>query len=235
MKSIYFYLIVSFIFLSSAFAQTKLWVYVHGGDVMFYNPQTMNWEPVINKQQIPEKTYVLTGPGAYFKAFKETETVEAPANAYFFLDDIFPRNKVQVVEELTLIESQQLRSTIKGDSTKQKNVLGLTYGNPLPSKTPDPGVAIPHFKERENAVNRFYEQKRYDAAILSLKRMILQFPSLYYNIKYTDLLLKLYEKLELFGFIYSETNWLMQIQKDNDFNSSMKQWNDLAKQKLTKR
>jgi hypothetical protein len=178
---------------------------------------------------------VLTANCDQFKAFKETDVATAPANGYFFLDDIFQRNKLQIVEELTIIESQQLRSTIKGDSSQQKNVFGLTYGMPTTARTTDPQKSIPYFKERENAIYRFFDQRRYDASVLSLKRLIVQYPSLYYNMKLTELLLKLYEKLELYGFIYSETNWLLLVQKDGDFGSSLKSWNDFAKQKLIKR
>jgi hypothetical protein len=216
-------------------AQLRVWVHVRGGNALFYNPETMNWEPIIEKQQIPAKTFVFTQDIVQFKAFKETNVVDAPSNGYFFLDDIFPRNKMQLVEELTLIEAQQLRSTIKGDSSQQKNVIGLTYGLPSNLKIPDPSQSIPNFKERENAIYWFYDQQRYDAAVLSLKRLIIQFPSLYYNLKFTELLLKLYDKLELYGFLYSETSWLMTIQKDGELGTSIKHWNDFAKQKLTNR
>jgi hypothetical protein len=229
-------LIIFFIgVISIASSQMKVWVYTHGGNTRFYNPQTMGWEPIIEKQQVPVKTYVLTSEGVQFKVFKGADVAEGPSNGYFFLDDVFPRKKIQIVEELTIIESQQLRSTSKGDSLNQKNIYGLTYGLPSTKKISDPSSTIPHFKEWENAVNWFYEQKRYDAAVLSLKRLVVQFPSLYYNIKFTDLLMKLYEKLELYGFIYSETNWLIAIQKEGDSGVTLKKWNELAKQKLTNR
>jgi hypothetical protein len=227
-------MIVQLIALTSfSFAQNDVWVNVEKGVALFLNPKSMEWEPIVGKQQLPMKTYVLTKDGTVFRIFKETEVLQAPASGYFFLTDIFLRDRMQVVEELTSIEAQQLPSSIKSDTTNEKRVVGLTYGIPANRTSSEP--PIPYFMERTNAIKWFYEQKRYDAALLSLKRTITQFPILCLNQQLTDLLCRLYDKMELYGFLYEETNRLMVVQKEGDFGPIIKQWNDLAKQKLTKR
>lgn len=219
--------------ISLAIAQNDVWVNVEKGVALFLNPKSMEWEPIVGKQQLPMKTYALTKDGTVLKIFKETEILQAPVYSYFYIADIFLRDKMQVVEELTSIEAQQLPPSIKSDTTDEKRVVGLTYG--IPTSHPSSESPVPYFKERTNAVKWFYEQQRYDAALLSLKRTMTQFPILCLNLQLTDLLCRLYDKMELYGFLYEETNRLMVMQKEGDFGSMIMQWNDLAKKKLTKR
>jgi len=217
----------------STYSQITVWVNLTKGDALFLNPQTMKWEPITGKQQLPAKTYVLTKGGAELKVFKETDVLIAPVQSHFFVSDVFPRDKMQIVEELTSIELQQLPSTIKSDSIEQKKVVGLTYGKPI-QQAPSEN-SIPYFNERMNAVEWFYNQQRYDAALLTLKRTMTLFPVLFLRPQMTDLLCSLYDKLELYGFLYEETNRLMVLQKEGGIGSTITLWNDIAKKKLTKR
>ncbi len=218
---------------SFAYAQTEVWVNLTKGDALFLNPKTMEWEPITGKQQLPAKTFVLTKGEAELKVFNETDVLATPDQSYFFVADIFPRDKMQIVEELTSIELQQLPSNNKTDSTEQKKVVGLTYGKPLGGAASE--NAIPYFEERLNAVEWFYNQQRFDAALLTLKRTMTLFPVLFLRPQITGLLCSLYDKLELYGFLYEETNRLMVVQKEGELGSMVTTWNDLAKKKLTKR
>jgi len=217
----------------SVAAQNVIWVHVEAGTALFLNPKTMDWEPIVGKQQVPIKTYVMTKDETVLNIFKETDVLPAPANGFFFLGDLFFRDRMKVVEELTSIETQQLPSSMKSDTTEHKKIVGLTYGV-LQSHTSNPS-SIPYLKERCNTIDWFYTHSRFDAALLSLKRMMIQFPVLYLDPNLTEILCKLYDKLELYGFLYEETNRLMIVQKDGEFGTMITRWNDIAKKKITRR
>ncbi len=213
--------------------QNDIWVNIEKGSALFLNPKTMAWEPIVGKQQLPGKTFVLTKEQAILKVFKETDVLSAPARGYFFLTDIFLRDRMQVVEELTAIEAQQLPRSSKPDTMDEKKTVGLTYGV-MPGRS-SAKPSIPYFQERINAVESFQAQKRYDAALLSLKRTMALFPALYLDSRLANVLCRLYDSLELYGFLYEETNRLMVVQKEGEFGTLIMQWNELAKKKLTKR
>jgi hypothetical protein len=233
MKFMILYIVLVMSTVSFAIAQNDVWVNVEKGIALYLNPKTMGWEPIVGKQQVPTKTYAITKEGSVLRVFRETDIFPVPAQGYFFIGDIFLRDKMQVVEELTSIEAQQLPPSVKSDTTGEKQIVGLTYGLPTNQTSFDP--PIPYFGERTNAIKWFYEQKRYDAALLSLKRSMTQFPKLYLNYQLADLLCKLYDKLELYGFLYEETNKLSVLRKEGDFGSMIVQWNEIAKKKLTQR
>ncbi len=213
--------------------QSDIWVNIEKGSALFLNPGTMAWEPIVGKQQLPAKTYVLTKDRAVLNVFKETDVLPAPARGYFFLADIFLRDRMQVVEELTAIEAQQLPPSSRPDTLDEKKVVGLTYGVMAARTSPKP--SIPYLEERMNAVESFHAKKRYDAALLSLKRTMAQFPAIYLDTRCANLLCRLYDDLELYGFLYEETNRLMVVQKEGEFGTMIVRWNELAKKKLTKR
>jgi hypothetical protein len=218
---------------SLSVGQSDIWVNNEKGSALFLNPKTMAWEPIVGKQQLPAKTYVLTKDQAVLKIFKETDVLSTPAGGYFFIADIFSRDRMQVVEELTAIEAQQLPPSSRPDTMDGKKVVGLTYGAMSTHASSRP--SIPYLEERINAVESFQAQKRYDAALLSLKRTMSLFPALYLESRYADLLCRLYDSLELYGFLYEETNRLMVVQRQGEFGTMIAQWNELAKKKLTKR
>jgi hypothetical protein len=218
---------------SLSLGQSDIWVNIEKGSALFLNPKTMMWEPIVGKQQLPAKTYVLTKDQAVLRVFKETDVLSAPAGGYFFLADIFLRDRMQVVEELTAIEAQQLPPSSRPDTADEKKVVGLTYGVMAGRASSRP--SIPYLEERIKAVESFQAQKRYDAALLSLKRTMALFPALYLHSRLASLLCRLYDSLELYGFLYEETNRLMVVQKEGDFGTMIIQWNELAKNKLTKR
>ncbi len=213
--------------------QSEIWVNIEKGSALFLNPETMAWEPIVGKQQLPAKTYVLTKDQTVLNVFKETDVLAAPARGYFFIADIFLRDRMQVVEELTAIEAQQLPPSSRPDTLDEKKVIGLTYGVMAVRTSSKP--SIPYLEERMNAVESFQAKKRYDAALLSLKRTMAQFPALYLDQRFANLLCRLYDDLELYGFLYEETNRLMVVQKEGEFGTMIVQWNELAKKKLTKR
>lgn len=233
MKRILWLLLHLLTAVSLSVAQSDIWVNIEKGSALFLNPKLMTWEPIIGKQQLPAKTYVLTKDQAVLKVFKETDVLSSPARGYFFLSDIFLRDKMQVVEELTSIEAQQLPPSSRPDTMDEKKVVGLTYG--MMAGRAASKFSIPYLEERINAVESFQSQKRYDAALLSLKRTMALFPVMYLDSRFANLLCRLYDSLELYGFLYEETNRLMVVQKEGEFGTMIVQWNELAKNKLTKR
>ncbi|NUM82406.1 hypothetical protein HUU42_16550 [bacterium] len=210
--------------------QQSLWVKLERGESLYLDPLAMQWVPISAKQTLPSKTFVLTKERTELKLYKETDVYNTPDHGYFFLEDVVLKSKNDLVGALTQIEGEQLPS-MKVDSGGKQSV-GLTYGFPGAEKT---SVNIPFFEERLNAIRWFYNQKRYDAALLSLKRLLTRFPNQYYSASRLEMLFDLYEKAELYGFIFDETNRLMALQKNDEFGPVIVRWNEVAKKYLLKR
>ena len=216
-----------------AAAQTTVWVNLEKGDALFLNPSTMGWEPLTGKQRIPAKTYAITKHRSRLKVFVRTEVIDAPPASYFFVTDLFPRDRNQLVEELTSIELQQLPSSGRSDTTKPGRTVGLTYGNPDTRGGPDENVAA--LDERLMAVGWLEDRASFGPALLCLKRTMTSFPVLYLQPALTERLCSLYDRLGLYGFLYEETRRLLETESEGKMVESLTDWNSLAKVKLTGR
>ena len=208
--------------------QDQIWVKVDAGQALILDGHHAEWVPLLDRQSVPVKAFLLTKPDTQVQLFKETEVINVPTDAYFYIQDALPKQQTAVVAALTRIQAEQLPASPQRRSPKR--VLGLTYGTP--ENHTDETAKVPYERERYGAVQWFYEQGRHDAALLSLKRMMTKFPSLYKHRPYVDQLLELYSQLELYGFLHDESRQLMQFNISDDFDQMVIEWNDLAKQKL---
>jgi hypothetical protein len=215
---------------ASAAAQTEVWIKVEEGSVLHLNPNRMEWIPVSSRQRLPAKSFVIMKPGAAASLFKETDVYQLPDDAYFYVEDLFQRDRVQIVAALTQIEAEQLPVNTTEPGEKRPKVIGLTYGvSETGQLQPE---AIPLETERLKAVEWFYGQKRYDASLLTLKRMMTKFPSLYMREFYVERLLTLYDHLRLYGFLLDESNRLTGIRQSESFTRIVTDWHKRAKEKL---
>jgi hypothetical protein len=212
-----------------AFAQDQVWLNVEAGTVFYLDPLQADWVPVTGKQQVPEQTYVLVKPAARVHLFKDAEVYTLPAGAYFYLEDVPHKGRVEVVAALTRIEAAHLPAPAARPDAGEPRRIGVTYGKP-PS-APSARV-IPYEAERAAAVTWFYEQGRVDAAVLSLKRLMTRYPSLYLNLSYVEQLLHGYEQLELYGFLLDEAKRLMDAEVSPDYEQTILRWHDRAAKKL---
>jgi len=212
-----------------AWAQAQVWLDLQAGAAFYLDPLPSDWVPVTGKQQVPEQTYVLVKPDARLRLFKEAEVYALPSAAYFYLEDVPRKQRIEVVAALTRIEAAHLPPPSVRPGTREPRRIGVTYGKP-----PDapPAGAIPYEAERAAAVTWFYEQGRFDAALLSLKRMMTRYPSLYRNLSYVEQLLHGYEQLELYGFLLDEAKRLMDAEVPPDYAQTLVRWHDRAAQKL---
>ena len=211
-------------------AQPQVWLDVQAGTVLYLDPVQSDWVPVTAKQQIPERTFLLVKPDTRLRLFKEAEVYDLPSPAYFFVEDVPRKSRVEVVAALTRIEAAQLPMPSARPGAQQARRIGVTYGKP-PGATAR-GGPIPYKAERAAAIAWFYEQDRLDAALLSLKRMMTRYPSLYLDLAYVKQLLHCYEQLELYGFLLDETNRLMDVEVSADYEQTIGHWHNLATQKL---
>ncbi|MCS7014029.1 MAG: hypothetical protein RMI34_07810 [Chloroherpetonaceae bacterium] len=210
-----------------------MWLKVEKGVVLYLDPYQQKWQPASSKEEIPLKTFVLTKDGAKARLFKETEDYVLPESSYFFVEDVIPKSRVEVVAALTQIEAEQLPKSTR--EPRERRPIGLTYGDPMPDTTTSNIDAIPYLAERRRAVQHFIEMKRYDAALLSQKRLLTKFPALYQYADEAERLFMLYDKLELYGFLNDETRRLMAIKRSVEFDKMLEKWNQLAKSKLLNR
>ncbi|HMV27688.1 MAG TPA: hypothetical protein PKA26_12485, partial [bacterium] len=93
--------------------------------------------------------------------------------------------------------------------------------------------SVPYLSERMRAIRWFEEHQYAETALLSLKRLISKFPSLYFEPSNFDRLCSLYMKLGLYGFLFDETNRFMTLKRDDEFGQMVIRWNETAKKKLT--
>ena len=217
---------------SAAFSQSEVWIKVDSGTVLYLAPAGAEWIPVSKKQKIPAKTFLLSKPDAKAVLFQETTVYELPPAAYFFVDDLFHKSRVDLVAALTRIEAEQLPVNTREPARENRKTLGLIYGE-APEASPVAG-AIPFERERESAIRWFAVHGRYGAALLSLKRAMTKFPALYLRQAYAEQLLSLYSHLELYGFLLEESNRLLVLKSSDAFHSVVKDWNETAKRKLVK-
>lgn len=207
--------------------QEMLWVVVNNGTALYLSPLEFEWIPIINKEKVPAKTFILTKDSTDCQVFKNTDAHELPPDAYFFLADIFPRDRNEIVSALTQIEAEQLPNPKKDQD--EKRILGLIYGRQVSAAQIE--SRVPFEKARQNAINWFVASENHSAALLSLKRMLCKFPNTYLNPEYTNLLLKLYDRLELYGFLIEESRFLLNIQ-EKEFHLMVKSWYEIAQKKL---
>lgn len=177
---------------------------------------------------------LLTQSGAKATLFKTTEAYAVPESAYFFIEDILPKSRVEVVAALTQIEAEQLPKPVR-ETRERKLPIGLTYGENAPDTVSANPNAIPYLSERENAIQYFLDNGRYDAALLSQKRLLTKFPVLYQDSKHAERLFVLYDKLELYGFLNDETRRLLAIKRTAEYDKMVEKWNNVAKAKLLNR
>lgn len=221
--------LVFFLTPSLAFGQSGGWLKITAGTALYLDPHQNEWLPADDRQQVSLHTYLLTQETTQARLFNETDAIDLPPAAYFYLDDALPKPRVSIVGALTRIEAAQLPTNIQAPDDAAKPI-GLTYGNPanIPATTSD----IPHRRAREQAITWFYDHERYGAALLSLKRMMTRFPDLYAEHVYVEQLLHLYDRLGLYGFLLDESERLLEADAPEPFTRMVHDWNETAKNQL---
>lgn len=225
-----FLVLFLFILPAMAFARQEAWIKVESGAVLYLSPYDSEWIPVSEKQKIPIKTYLLTKTGARATIFKETTGYELPSAAYFFGEDLFYKNRVEIVAALTRIEAEQLPVNTSEPGQENSKTLGLTYGEV--KEEAGKFKSIPHEQERYRAVKWFMKNGQNDAALLSLKRTMTKFPALYLKLHYVEQLFSLYHLLELNGFLLEESKRLLAIRQSEAFRKTVRNWHEVAKKEL---
>lgn len=213
----------------TASAQQDGFVKIKSGTVQYLDPSLNEWRPASDGERIPLDTYLIAAPGTDALLFRETVSVELPPASYFYVRDALPHTRIELVSGLTRIEATQLPSSVHPRHDQQRPV-GLTYGTP--AEQTDGRQEIPHREEREEAVNWFLERERADAALLSIKRMMTRFPSLYTEQDYVSQLLDLYDRLDLYGYLFDETERLLAAPADETFLRTVRTWNETAREQL---
>ncbi|MFZ4619571.1 MAG: hypothetical protein ACOYNS_03360 [Bacteroidota bacterium] len=209
----------------------QVWVKLEKGDALVLLPTSGQWQPISVKTEIPKRTFLLTKGKSFVKVFHATDMVEVPENCYVFVDDVTVKSKIEVVAELTRIEAEQLPNSDRSKDTLKIPDVGLTYGKR--AAAPSDKFSIPYKTERLNMAAAFLRNDRQDGAVLTLKRMMTKYPSLYLDQTIVDQLFTLYERLGLDGFLFDESAKLIALYRNNDFSEKLSRWNTLAKQRLS--
>ena len=213
-----------------AISQHTVWIRVEKGVVLYLSPLESEWIPISGREKIPTKTYVMTRDSTKSSVFKETYVYQLPPEAYLFVEDIFDRDRVEIVGALTRIEAEQLPADTDRQNEEHEKTIGLTYGK-LQTGSVEEGD-IPYEIERINAIRWFVTNRKYSTALLSLKRMVTRYPKAYLNQDYTDQLFTLYEWFGLYGFMMEESKILLNIKKSDTYNQTIHKWHDFAQKKL---
>lgn len=212
------------------FAQKNefVWIKIDKGHVLYLSPSTNEWIPCKNKEKIFSKTYLLTKDSTTASIYKETDQYNLPSNSYFFGNDLFNRNRLEIVSALTHIEAEQLP---ENNSKTNNKVIGLIYGKPTINK--DNKTTIPFEVERINAVKWFVNNNYYSAALLSLKRMFIRYPQAYSSKLYVEQLFSLYDWFRLYGLLREEIEILSNVKKSPDCENTIKKWDKIIHARLS--
>lgn len=216
---------IGLVLLAATPLQAQVPVSVTAGAARYLTPA--GWVPVVPGSAVPLDAYVHTDPGTTAALTPASGAVPLPPDAYFYLDDALPRTRVDLVSALTRIEVSQLPRT---DTVRAApRPLGLIYGKPPAAGAAPPA---PYEAARRHAVVWFYEQGRYDAALLALKRFLVRFPHYYADETVVARLLELYERLALYGHLWDETSRLMVVPVSESYDRMVHRFNDVARTRL---
>ncbi len=225
--------LIMILFSLAVFAQETVWVKVDSGSALYLNPEQMQWTPLSEKQQLVAKSYLMVKPESKLTIFEGTNQYEIGSDMYFYIEDIFERDRMAIVAALTRIEAEQLPLTPAAPQkpATDSRTIGLTYGKTF---TANSSVDIPYEQERLNAYNWFHSRGYHGQALLILKRMMTKFPKSYLEEKYSEQLFSLYDQLKLYGFLLDESTRLLVQTKAEPFRQRVSAWNELAKEQLIK-
>lgn len=212
-------------------SQQNVWLKLERGEAVVLDPLKGGWQPIVERYEISRRTFVLSKEKSIVNVFVATEMYPIQANSYVFIDDAIAKSRSQLVAELTRIEVEQLPNSEQRPDSLETISVGLTYGKIKPQH--DGAGSVPFKSERLIAVNSFITSGRNDAAVLTLKRMLARYPSLYFERPIVEQLFSLYEKLELDGFLFDESSRLLGLIQNDDYSRIVKEWNSNAKRRLT--
>lgn len=215
---------------SAARAQTEVWLKVDHGHVLILSAGDPEWTPSGERQRVPVNSFLLTGEEAEATLFRATESFDVPSGSYVFVDDVFPKSRMELVDALTRIEAAQLPGRGPAEAEPDRP-LGLTYGSPSQSASTTSGE-VPYEAERRRTVAHFYALDRFDAALLSLKRSMTKFPELYEDDATVELLLDLYGRFQLYGFMLDECDRLLNRPQAEPVAAVLQHWRDIAEEAL---
>lgn len=196
------------IFLLFLFSNS-VWVNVFEGDVLYLNPENLEWTPIHTKEQISLDTYILSKPNSKYKLFLETDVYEMSGELNFYIKDLLQKSKEDILLELTRIEAKQLKS-VPVKKENRKKAFGKVYGNDKRSDKKN----VLNIEKYDYTIQYFFENNWHGAALLSQKRLFVRFPSLYTNAKHINRLLELYKFYDFKGFIYDETSRIDYLNKN---------------------
>ncbi|MCB0278882.1 MAG: hypothetical protein KDD94_05235 [Calditrichaeota bacterium] len=207
--------------------QEKIWIKVNSGSALYLNPYTAKWVPINGREEIPVNTYIIIKDNSDIELFRETEVISITEATYFFLADAFVNSKYDIMLRLARIEAEQFPLPEKNN---QKRQAGLIYG--ANAKTEIKTNDIPNIAERKNAVEFFIKTNHYASALLSQKRMMSKFPSLYSDPEQVNRLFILYDYHQLNENIYEESKRLLNSDNSDDLAKLIKKYHTDARLKL---
>ena len=205
--------------------QDMAWIKLHSGHALYLDTNTLEWIPLVDRERIPVKTYLMVNGQSSLTLYHETEIYTIPDSSYIYIEDIMNRNRDELVKMLTLIEAEHLPKQERESSRKQQKI-GVTYGNRTGSTKDDRPIrdSIPYIDEQLNAVHWFASQNRPDASLLIFKRLMTRYPDLYRDPEYFNLLCTFYEQLKLWGFLYNDTQKLLRMNPPEEVSGLARAW-----------
>jgi len=198
------------------------WITVESGRALYLDPESFEWIPLSGQVKIPIKTYVLTHDSSSTVLYHQTDVHPLPPDSYIYLQDVLTTHRTNLVKKLTQIEAEQLPVPDHSDDNSSRK-LGVTYGKNT-ANSPGGDYSIPYLEERFNAVQWYLKQNRVEVSLLLLKRVMTKYPVLYKEPENFDLLCSIYEQLNLNGFLYNETQKVMQMKTSQELKNLAINW-----------
>ena len=198
-----------------------VWINVESGRALYLNPENFEWIPLAGQVKIPIKTYVLTHDSSTTVLYHQTDVYPLPPNSYTYLQDVLNIHRSDLVKKLTQIEAEQLPIPDNDDISSRR--LGVTYGKNLGNSSGG-NYSIPYLTERLNAIHWYLKHDRVEVSLLLLKRVMTKYPVLYKEPDKFDLLCSLYDQLNLYGFLYNETQKVIQMNISQELKNLAVSW-----------
>ncbi|MCB0278345.1 MAG: hypothetical protein KDD94_02510 [Calditrichaeota bacterium] len=181
-------------------------VSVNTGEAEYYSIQEAKWLALKTSRVTPH--IYIRSKNSQLTVTVNKETIQVPKNSFFYLNDLMIVSLKDLVDEISILDIETFNQF---KSLPRQHKAGMVYGeNEIGTIT---AANIPFLDERLHAIDYFKQTKRYYAALLMQKRVLVKYPQLYNQQSEVTSLLDLYLKNGLNGMAVDEISSILNRRK----------------------
>ncbi len=213
-------LFLLFIALSFGFSQSP-WITSEDGLVEFKSQYQSEWTPIVKREKLALNNFIRSSANSRLRIISDSLKLTLTDSNVLFLNDLFIKNIAEFQIELTRLEAMQLNRAPRESKPKEKT-FGVTYGK---SSLNTIEISETSIGARMNTVNQLIALDQRFAAILSIKRMMINYTELTHHPILLNQYFLLLEAIALPERIHSEIATLKRDKIENaELNTLILNW-----------